>query len=170
VDVRTCTGGPVCSLAITPAPAAGAALLASPGLLRNSGLRVHVSGCPNACAQHQIADLGFSGGKVTIAGTSLLGYQVWLGGDLATAAVGRVVGRIAASDVPAITEAVIGVWEALRDRGETLAATVDRFGMEAFKAQIEAVFTGRWEPGPEPQDVPLPQFALGGRLALAVVA
>jgi len=170
VDVRACTGGPVCSLAITPAPAAGAALLASPGLLRNSGLRVHVSGCPNACAQHQIADLGFSGGKVTIAGESVLGYQVWLGGDLATDSVGRVVGRIATSDVPAITESVVGVWEALRDRGETLAATVERFGLEAFKAQIEAVFTGRWEPGPEPPDVALPEFALAARLPLAVRA
>jgi sulfite reductase beta subunit-like hemoprotein len=152
VDARVCTGGPVCSLAITAAQTVGARLLANSALVRNSGLRVHISGCPNACAQHQVADLGFSGGKVTIQGESMLGYQVWLGGELRTDAIGRVVGRIAESDVSAITEAVIGVWEALRDRGETLSATVHRFGVEAFKAQVERVYTGRWEPGPEPDD------------------
>ncbi len=156
MDVRACTGGPVCALAITPAPAAGAALLRSRALARNAGLRVHVSGCPNACAQHQVADIGFSGGKVTVRGESVLGYQVWLGGDLGADAIGSVAGRIAAPDLPAITAAVIGVWEALRERGETLAATVARLGLDAFRAHIDAVFAGRWEQGPEPEDAPLP--------------
>src|SRR5205823_2178842 len=60
-DVRVCTGGPVCSLALTPAPRLGAELIHHPALARNAGLRVHISGCPNSCAQHQIADVGFSG-------------------------------------------------------------------------------------------------------------
>lgn len=149
-DVRACTGGPVCSLALTPAQRLGAELLDHPVLLRNSGLRVHISGCPNACAQHQIADVGFSGGKVTIAGSSMLGYQVWLGGDLHTGSLAQVVGRVSGSDVPAILGAIVGVWEALRERGETLSDTVSRFGLDAFQAQIAAVFRGRWEPGPEP--------------------
>lgn len=151
-DVRACTGGPVCTLAITPSQAVAARLIDSPVLRRHAGLRLAVSGCPNACAQHQIADLGFSGGKVTIGGTALHGYQVWLGGDLRADRIGRVVGRIAASDVPSITESVVGVWEALRDRGETLGDTVDRIGIEAFRAQIGVIFDGLWAPGPEPDD------------------
>lgn len=149
-DVRACTGGPVCSLAITPAQGLGARLLDHPALARNSGLRVGISGCPNACAQHQIADLGFSGGMVTIARCQTLGYQVWVGGDVRKDIIGRVVGRVAEADVPAIIEAIVGIWEALRERGETLADTVDRFGLDAFKTQIGAVFKGRWAPGPEP--------------------
>src|SRR5207249_2036187 len=113
-------------------------------------LRVHISGCPNSCAQHQIADVGFSGGKVTIAGSTMLGYHVWLGGDLRTSRMAQIVGRVSGSDVPAILSAVAGVWEALRERGETLSDTVARYGLEAFQAQIAAVFRGRWEPGPEP--------------------
>jgi sulfite reductase beta subunit-like hemoprotein len=153
------------SLALTPAQRLGAELLDHPALLRNSNLRVHVSGCPNACAQHQIADLGFSGGKVTIAGTSMLGYQVWLGGDLRTGTMGEVVGRVSGTDVPAIVGAIVGVWEALRERSETLSDTVARFGLEAFQVQIAAVFRGRWEPGPEPdlklaEAVPLPDRRL----------
>lgn len=151
-DVRVCTGGPVCLLAITPSQRVGAELLAHPALLRNSGLRVHVSGCPNACSQHQIADIGFSGGKVTIGGVSILGYQVWLGGDLRVGAIAQVVGRVAQADVYAITSAIVGVWEALRERGETLTDTVLRFGLDAFQAQISAIFKGRWESGPEPAE------------------
>lgn len=149
-DVRVCTGGPVCSLAITPAAKVGAGLLRHPALQRNSSLRIHISGCPNACAQHQIADIGFSGGKVTIAGSSMLGYQVWLGGDLRAGLVGQVVGRVAEEDVHPITGAIVGVWEALRERGEILTDTVNRFGLDAFQAQIATVFKGRWEAGPEP--------------------
>jgi sulfite reductase beta subunit-like hemoprotein len=150
--VRVCTGGPVCSLAITPSQAVGAELLTLPALRRNTGLRVSLSGCPNACAQQQVADVGFSGGKVTVLGESVLGYQVWLGGDLRSDTIGQVVGRIAEGDVPAITAAIVGVWEALRERGETLSDTVNRFGVEAFRAQIDAVFAGRWEAGPEPEE------------------
>lgn len=161
-DVRTCTGGPVCSLALTPAPAAGAALVDHPALARNSGLRVHVSGCPNACAQHQIADIGLSGGKVTIAGVPVLGYQVWLGGDLEKGVIGRVVGRVAEGDVPAIVEAIVGTWEALRDRTESLSDTVARVGLASFRAHIAAVFRGRWEPGPEPGAEPGPVLDVRG--------
>lgn len=149
-DVRTCTGGPICSLALTPAQRLGSELLAHPALARNSGVRVHVSGCPNACAQHQVADIGFSGGKVTIGGVPTLGYQIWLGGDLRTGRIGEIAGRVSHADVPAIVDAIIGVWEALRERGETLSATVHRFGLEACQAQITAVFGRHWEPGPEP--------------------
>jgi sulfite reductase beta subunit-like hemoprotein len=136
-DVRVCTGGPVCSLALTPAPRVGADLLDNPALRRNSSLRVHVSGCPNACAQHQIADVGFS-------------YQVWLGGDLRAGGLGEVVGRVAERDVSSILSAIVGVWEALRERRETLGDTVARVGLDALQAQIASVFRGRWEPGPEP--------------------
>ncbi|MFN2556428.1 MAG: nitrite/sulfite reductase [Nitriliruptorales bacterium] len=153
-DVRACTGGPVCALAITPAQQVAADLLSSPALARNSHLRVHLSGCPNACAQHQIADIGFSGGKVSIAGSQALGYQVWLGGDLQDGRVGSVVGRISHQDVAAITEAIVGLWEALRHRGETFATTVTRLGMETFAAHIGRVFQGRWEAGPEPEPLP----------------
>jgi sulfite reductase beta subunit-like hemoprotein len=104
-----------------------------------------------------MADIGFSGGKVTIAGNSVLGYQVWLGGDLRMGTIGEVVGRVSHSDVPAIVGAIAGVWEALRERGETLSETVQRFGLEACQAQIAAVFRGRWEPGPEPAETVEPE-------------
>jgi sulfite reductase beta subunit-like hemoprotein len=150
LDVRVCTAGPVCSLAITAAASLGPPLLDHAALARNSGLRVSVSGCPNACAQHQIADIGLSGGRVTITGVSMLGYQIWLGADVRKGRIGEVVGRVAEADVPAIIDAIVGAWEALRFAGETLSEAVDRVGVEGFQTMIAAVFEGRWAPGPEP--------------------
>lgn len=150
--VRACTGSSVCALGISPAPDSGRVLLATPGLRRHAGLRVFVSGCPNSCAQHQAADIGLAGTKVRLGGATRLGYHLFLGGDLAHGHVGRVVGRMAAEDAPAVVDAVIGTWEAHRRAGEALPATVRRLGVDAFAATLEAVLAERWATGPEPDD------------------
>lgn len=148
--IRACTGSSVCAIGIAEAPEAGRLLLASPGLRRNSTLRVNVSGCPNSCAQHQAGDIGLAGTKVRLGGATRLGYHLFLGADLAEGRVGEVVGRVAADDVPAAVDAVVGLWEALRRPGETLSATVARAGLDAFAANLEAVMADRWATGPEP--------------------
>jgi sulfite reductase beta subunit-like hemoprotein len=155
VGLRACAGAEVCAIGITDAPDLGRMLLASPALRRNSGLRVHVSGCPNSCAQHQAGDIGLAGSKVRIQGATRLGYHVFLGADLAQGKVGTVVGRVATEDVPAAVDAVVGSWEALRRSGETLTETVERIGLEGFAAQIEAVLDERWAAGPEPEATPV---------------
>jgi 3-phenylpropionate/trans-cinnamate dioxygenase ferredoxin subunit len=63
--------------------------------------------------------------------------------------VGEVVGRVSAEDIPAVTEAICGIWESVRRNGETLGQTVQRVGHDAFAAHLEAVMRGRWESGPE---------------------
>ena len=151
-SVRACTGSAVCALGITTAPDAGAALLASPGLGRNSSLRVHISGCPNSCAQHQVGDIGLSGSKVRVGGKARDGYQVYLGADLDAGRLGQVVGRVGTEDVPTAVDVIVGAWESLRHGAETLGQTVNRVGQEGFAAHIEAVMADRWGTGPEPAD------------------
>jgi len=146
-DVRACTGSAVCSLAISAAPTEGAAIKDfSSGLARNSGLRVHVSGCPNACAQHQAADIGLSGAKVRLGGRTRIGYYVWLGADLEQGQLGQVAGRVGEGAVAVVVDTIIGLWEALRAPAEPLSATVSRFGLEGFSAQL-ATLTDAFEPG-----------------------
>lgn len=152
--VRACTGSAVCALGISPAPQTGWDLVPTPGLGRNSSLRVHVSGCPNSCAQHQAGDIGLAGTKVRLGGQTRLGYQLFLGADLAQGQLGEVVGRMAAEDTGAAIDAVIGVWEAVRHDGETLGATVRRFGLDAFAGHLEAQLAERWATGPEPDAEP----------------
>jgi ferredoxin-nitrite reductase len=150
--VRACTGSAVCALGVTTAPDAGRAVRTSAGLARNSSLRVHVSGCPNSCAQHQAADIGLAGSKVRVGGRARDGYQLFLGADLSGSdpVVGTVVGRVAAEDVTAAVDAVVGAWEAVRQGGETLGATVARVGHDAIAAHVAAVMDERWAEGPEP--------------------
>jgi len=150
-SIRACTGSSVCAIGIAEAPDAGRMLLASPALRRNSSLRVHVSGCPNSCAQHQAGDIGLAGSKVRISGATRLGYHLFLGADLGRGRVGEVVGRVAADDVPAAVDAVVGVWEAVRRAGETLSHTVHRIGVDGFAANLETVMAERWATGPEPE-------------------
>jgi sulfite reductase beta subunit-like hemoprotein/nitrite reductase/ring-hydroxylating ferredoxin subunit len=148
-SIRACTGSAVCALGITKAPDAGVTLLNNPALGRNSSLRVHVSGCPNSCAQHQVGDIGLAGSKVKVGGRTTDGYHVFLGADLDAHRVGEAVGRVSAEDVPAVTEAICGIWESTRRNGETLGQTVQRVGHDAFAAHLEAMLRGRWATGPE---------------------
>jgi len=151
-QIRACTGSAVCALGVTTAPDAGQSLLESASLGRNSSLRVHISGCPNSCAQHQIGDIGLSGAKVKLGGKARDGYQVFLGADLDAPRLSEVVGRVADEDVPAAVDAIVGTWEALRQHGETLGRTVNRIGRDAFGAHIGALMKERWASGPEPEE------------------
>ncbi|MGH9232491.1 MAG: nitrite/sulfite reductase [Acidimicrobiales bacterium] len=149
VDVRACTGSAVCALAITAAPSAGARIAASPLLARNGSLRVHVSGCPNSCAQHQAADIGLSGGKVRINGATRLGYTLSVGADVPTGRLAQPIGRVADDDVEAAVTGVIGTWEALRHPGERLVDTLDRAGAAMFASHVATIASG-FEVGPAP--------------------
>jgi sulfite reductase beta subunit-like hemoprotein len=142
VDLRACTGSAVCDLAISAAPAAGVRIAASRELARNGALRVHVSGCPNSCAQHQAADIGLAGAKVRIAGVTRVGYTVFAGADLALGRLAEPIGRVADDDVEAAVSGIVGTWEALRRPGEPLAGTLDRVGSSAFAAQVAAIVSG----------------------------
>lgn len=53
-------------------------------------INVHLTGCPNSCAQHYMGDIGLLGAKVKVAGETLDGYHVFVGGGFgARQAVGR---------------------------------------------------------------------------------
>ncbi|MEY2417810.1 MAG: ferredoxin-nitrite reductase [Actinomycetota bacterium] len=149
--VRACTGSAVCALGITDAPGAGRELATSLALGRNASLRVHVSGCPNSCAQHQAADIGLAGAKVRVRGATDDGYHLFLGADIVNGVAGEAVGRVAESDVPAAVTAVVGLWEALRHPGESLAQTVRRIGIPAVGQLLEAAMDDRFATGVEPE-------------------
>ncbi|MET0626902.1 MAG: nitrite/sulfite reductase [Acidimicrobiia bacterium] len=150
--VRACTGSVVCALGIANAPGAGEVLLDhSHALRRHPMLRVHVSGCPNSCAQHQVGDIGLAGAKVRVHGETFEGYQVYVGADVDTDQIGEVVGRVAERDVVAAVDAIVGAWEALRHDGEPLGRTARRVGLDAIAAHVGASLERRWESGVEPE-------------------
>lgn len=53
-------------------------------------INVHLTGCPNSCAQHYMGDLGLLGAKVKVGGESVEGYHIFVGGGFGdNQAVGR---------------------------------------------------------------------------------
>jgi ferredoxin-nitrite reductase len=43
-------------------------------------INIHLTGCPNSCAQHYIGDIGLLGAKIKLAGEPVEGYHVFVGG------------------------------------------------------------------------------------------
>jgi sulfite reductase beta subunit-like hemoprotein len=61
--------------------------------------RISVTGCPNACGQHHICDVGLEGSLTTIDGVKKETFQVFLGGGVgAHETFGRRVGARIPSD------------------------------------------------------------------------
>jgi ferredoxin-nitrite reductase len=79
-----CTGNDYChfSLIDTKARAVELAEQLEPLLPDGPPLRMHWSGCPNACAQHQLADIGFQAARVKVNGEIVDAADVFVGGRL----------------------------------------------------------------------------------------
>src|SRR5277367_1685288 len=82
-DVLSCPGAYSCNLALTKSMNLGAALAES--VKKHSDpqvrkLKINISGCPNACGQHWIGDLGFYGNARKINGKEVPYYLMLLGG------------------------------------------------------------------------------------------
>jgi len=53
-------------------------------------INIHVTGCPNSCAQHYMGDIGCLGTKTKVGGTSVDAYHIFVGGGFGKhQAVGR---------------------------------------------------------------------------------
>src|SRR5262249_16581948 len=72
-------------------------------------LRLHVTGCPNSCGQHWIADVGIEGKKMKVDGEMVDAYYFCVGGGLGEfAGFARPVGfRCAATEVPDALERLL---------------------------------------------------------------
>jgi sulfite reductase (ferredoxin) len=133
-DVTSCQGADTCNLAVTSSRAVAAAIterLEKDGLgAEGEAARtlIKVSGCPNSCGQHHIADLGFHGGAKNTGDGAVPVYQLHLGGgvDERGARFGRQVVKIIARRVPDAVVRLLAFFEAERAEGESPAAFFER--------------------------------------------
>ena len=132
-DAIACTGEPHCNFSVTETKSRmdGLVRLLEDRFPRGSldGLRLHLDGCPHACAQHWVGDLGFQGTTVRDdEGKRRQAYDVYLRGSLdRPAAIARPVFRRVPSDE--LDDAVVGLvsgWVERRSEGETFRAWCDR--------------------------------------------
>ncbi|HEY1501696.1 MAG TPA: precorrin-3B synthase [Acidobacteriaceae bacterium] len=136
-----CTGTEFCKLAITE----------TKGFLRwlveemeerlpqfDQQLRLHVTGCPNSCGQHWIADIGLEGKKIKHEGVLTDAYYFCVGGSVGKhAATARAVGfRTPAQLVPDAIERLLCKYLAERNPGENLRAWFARNSDEDLRAGL----------------------------------
>src|SRR5256714_1934188 len=136
VDVVSCPGTDSCKLGIT----------ASMGLNRAVSQRVEemqiddpltkrihikMSGCPNGCSQHHIANMGFYGASIKVGGRTIPAYVAHIGGHYEGGDVKmgqRLKVRLPAKRGPDAVERWIRLYERDRTDGEGVNAHAERVG------------------------------------------
>jgi len=120
-----CSGTEFCKLAITETKAFSRWLVEEleerlPGF--DQDLKLHVTGCPNSCGQHWIADIGIEGKKIKVNDRFEDAYYFCVGGALGLhQATARPIGyRCAATEVPEAIERLLGRYLLDRVEGENL--------------------------------------------------
>jgi len=120
-----CSGTEFCKLAITETKSFSRWLVEEleerlPGF--DQHLKLHVTGCPNSCGQHWIADIGIEGKKIKKQDRLVDAYYFCVGGALGMhQATARPVGyRCAATEVPEAIERLLRQYLAERGVGENL--------------------------------------------------
>ncbi|MGZ4480643.1 MAG: nitrite/sulfite reductase [Gaiellales bacterium] len=141
--VVSCTGMEFCKLAIVETKQRAAELIEH--LERRVGdlagaIRINLNGCPNACAQYQIADIGLQGGIARMPdGSRVQGFIVHIGGRLGEgAAFGR---RVASKAMPAddaryAVERVVRAYAAERRSDQSFGEWADQQGDQRLAALI----------------------------------
>lgn len=143
IDITTCPGADTCQLGLTSSR--GLALSIGEVIERELGdlsdeadIRIKISGCPNSCGQHHIANIGFYGGAKKFHGEQAPTYQMLVGGSLepGTLRFGTPVARVPAKQVPDAVQALLDLYRRERTAGERFNAFVDRVGIERVKAVL----------------------------------
>jgi sulfite reductase beta subunit-like hemoprotein len=131
-----CTGEPHCNFSVTETKTRMDVLV---GHLESrfgeeiAGLKLHLDGCPHACAQHWVGDLGFQGTTVRDEqGQRRQAYDVFLRGGLGpAAAIARpVFRRVPTEELDVTVDRLISGWLAARRPDEDFRTFSDRMSDE----------------------------------------
>jgi ferredoxin-nitrite reductase len=103
----------------------------------DSPINIHLTGCPNSCAQHFIADIGLLGTKIAISeDAEVEGYHLAIGGASGNdAKIGRELMRdVRADEAPRVVEKLLRAYLAQRQGAETFPAFAQRHAIEDLRA------------------------------------
>jgi sulfite reductase (ferredoxin) len=135
-----CTGADTCKLGICLSKNA---LCATAERLKNSTLdlnqiadfRLNLSGCPNTCGQHMLADLGFFGNVGRKGQHMFPAYMVVAGAEIG-AGKGRLakqIDRVSARDLPEFVHEVLKRWIVKKNDYPSFARYIDGEGAQAIR-------------------------------------
>ncbi|TMH81562.1 MAG: NirA family protein [Betaproteobacteria bacterium] len=104
-------------------------------------LNIHLTGCPNSCAQHTVGDIGLLATKIAAADAEIEGYHLFAGGGFGDRrGLGREILRdIPADEVPQVLERLLRAYLGRRDSPEEdFQAFARRHGADALRAFAQA--------------------------------
>ena len=145
-DVTSCPGTDSCKLGITSSMGLGRAIMdgleeidLSDPLVKS--LHIKMSGCPNSCGQHHLANIGFHGASLKgDKGNQVPAYEMFVGGsyqDMSSQTDSRIglrpKGKVVAKKVPVVIKEVLEYYQANRVESETFNNFVYRVGVEPFE-------------------------------------
>jgi len=144
-DVTTCPGSDTCRLGIASAKGLGSAISDSfNGPLEKYAelarpMRIKISGCPNGCAQHSIANIGFYAAALSHEDRSVPAHFVTVGGQTSpnAAQFGVLLGKFPAKNCVKVTERLLELYESDRLPDEDFNSFASRTGTEALKQILE---------------------------------
>jgi sulfite reductase beta subunit-like hemoprotein len=99
-----------------------------------------MSGCPNGCGQHHIANIGFYGASIKVGTHTIPAYIPHVGGAYEGGEVRygqRLKSRLPAKRVPEAIERWVRFYESDRLPGEEFNAFADRVGPTEFEARVK---------------------------------
>jgi sulfite reductase beta subunit-like hemoprotein len=145
-DVTSCPGTDSCKLGITGSMQLGRvlerelrAMAIEDPLVQK--LHVKISGCPNGCGRHHLANIGFQGAAIKSEDDRQVpAYEVYVGGkyehgDFRYAQ--RVITRVPAKRIPETVRRFINFYLEQRQPGEEFNDFADRVGLKPFAALVE---------------------------------
>lgn len=103
-------------------------------------VNIHLTGCPNSCAQHYMGDIGCLGVKARVGGESVDGYHVFVGGGFGrNQAVGRqVFAGVTATELPRTVERMLRAYLRRRQGSETFQQFTSRLDVGRLQEMFGA--------------------------------
>ena len=143
-DATTCPGADTCRLGITSAKGLGSAIAESMrnGLGRfkelSRDIHVKISGCPNGCAQHGVANIGFQGAAFAKDGKTVPAHEVFVGGGSAldTTTFGERIGKFPARNCTKVVGKLLELYENEKRASESFNACMSRIGKEKIQSLL----------------------------------
>ncbi len=144
-DVVSCPGTDSCKLGITSSMGLNKAIrtrLAEMNITDDLTKRIHVkmSGCPNGCSQHHVANIGFYGASLKVGGRPVPAYIPHIGGNYEGGEIiygARLKARIPSKRAPEAVERWVRMYEAERSDGEEFNAYAERVGTPRFEEEVK---------------------------------
>lgn len=143
-DVTGCPGATTCNLGITRSLTLADVLSrqfvdeTDPEILK---IKIKISGCPNSCGQHHIADIGFYGNARKIGNQQAPFYQLMLGGQAGSDGVrfGRQIVPLPSRLIPEAIRELFEFYKSDRQAGESFHDWSLRTPDKVFTSRLKAL-------------------------------